>query len=431
MEIMIFVLQVLIIVGIVRLFLRQPKIDLEPILALVREELKSGRQESRDSEREHRQELAASMDKLGETLKKAAHEQAAVQKEAIQGVEGRVKELVEANERRMSKVQDTVEKRLQVLSEANEKKLDQMREVVEEKLQSTLEKRLGESFTRVSENLEAVQRGLGEMKSLASDVGGLQRILTNVKVRGAWGEVQLSGILEQLLTTDQYRKNVKVLPESNEIVEFAICLPGQGKDEDAVVYLPIDSKFPQEDYQRLLDASERADVEETERASRALQNAIKTEAKRIREKYVHPPHTTDFAILFLPTEGLYAEVIRQQALMDELLHTHRVVVAGPTTLSAILSSLRMGFRTLAIEKRSSEVWEVLAAVKTEFGKFGGVLEKIKKQIGTVSNTIDQAETRTRAMERKLRSVESLEEDASSKLLSLEEMTGLDLEESES
>ncbi|MDX1454041.1 MAG: DNA recombination protein RmuC [Gammaproteobacteria bacterium] len=429
MLIAVLVIEALLLVAVGILLFRKSSLDPTPVVDSVREELQLMRSEARDAERALREELVSNLERLGERLARASKESADAQKQALAEVRAQVKELTEANERRMGKVQETLEKRLDALSSNNEKKLDQMREVVEEKLQSTLEKRIGESFKRVSENLEAVQRGLGEMQTLASDVGGLQRVLTNVKVRGTWGEVQLSAILEQLLTAEQYERNVKVKPDTNDIVEFAIKLPGQGKS-DKSIYLPIDSKFPQEDYQRLLDASERADQEEVDRAMKSLQLSIRDEAKKIKEKYVHPPHTTDFGILFLPTEGLYAEVIRQQALMDELLTTHRVVVAGPTTLSAILSSLRMGFRTLAIEKRSSEVWEVLAGVKTEFGKFGDVLAKIKKQIGTVSNTIESAETRTRAMDRKLKDVESLDQDKASELLSLEGLTGKDMDEQE-
>ena len=303
------------------------------------------------------------------------------------------------------------------MRDSNEKKLEQMRTTVDEKLQSTLEKRLGESFKLVSERLEAVQRGLGDMQNLATGVGDLKRVLTNVKTRGTWGEYQIGDILEQILAPDQYEKNVQPKPNSQEIVEYAVKLPG--RDDDSTVWLPIDAKFPQEDYQRLLDAAEAADAEGVEKSTKDLVRAIQTAAKDISSKYLEPPHTTDFAIMFLPTEGLYAEVLRQPGMIETLQQTHRVVVAGPTTLSAILNSLRMGFRTLAIEKRSSEVWEVLAAVKTEFGKFGDVLAKVKKQLATASNTIDSTEVRTRAMERKLKSVEQLPQDDASKVLGFE------------
>ena len=296
--------------------------------------------------------------------------------------------------------------------------MEQIRTTVDEKLQSTLEKRLGESFKLVSERLEAVQKGLGEMQNLATGVGDLKRMLTNVKSRGTWGEFQVGDILEQILTPEQYTRNVKTKHDSNDIVEYAINLPGQD-NEQKNIWLPIDSKFPIEDYQRLIDASEKADVELVEKASSALRKAVEKSAKDVSSKYIDPPYTTDFAILFLPTEGLYSEILRQPGLVEHLQHTYRIVIAGPTTLAAILNSLRMGFRTLAIEKRSSEVWKILSAVKTEFGKFGNVLSSLQKQLKTASNTIEKTEVRTRAMERKLREVEALPDEESAKLLELE------------
>jgi DNA recombination protein RmuC len=280
-----------------------------------------------------------------------------------------------------------------------------MREVVDEKLQKTLETRLGQSFGVIAKQLEAVQRGLGEMQTLAVGVGDLKRVLSNVKTRGTFGEVQLGALLEQILTADQYASNVAVVPHSAERVEYAIRLPGQGGD--APVWLPIDCKFPIEDYQRLLEAQERADVEAASAAAQALERRVRDEAKTIRTKYVAPPHTTDFAILFLPAEGLYAEVIRRPGLFELLQREHRVTVAGPTTLTAILNALQMGFRTLAIEQRSSEVWRLLGEVKTEFGKFGGILEKAEKQLNTVSRSIGEAGRKTRTISRALRDVESL------------------------
>ena len=273
------------------------------------------------------------------------------------------------------------------LRDGNERKLEEMRVTVDERLHGTLERRLGESFALVSERLEAVQRGLGEMQALASGVGDLKRVLTNVKTRGVWGEYQLGAILEQILTPDQYCANHRPNAERGEVVEFAIRLPGREPDGEPV-YLPIDAKFPQEDYQRLLDAADRADPEALSSATAALVRAVRSSAREIGEKYLVPPATTDFAIMFLPTEGLYAEVLRQPGLVQELQTECRVVVAGPTTLAAILSSLRMGFRTIAIERRSSEVWRVLGAVKSEFGKFGEVLERVRRQLATASNTIE-------------------------------------------
>ncbi len=307
----------------------------------------------------------------------------------------------------LGEVRSTLSAQLQSLQQGNETKLDQMRATVEEKLQTTLEARLGESFKQVSERLEEVHRGLGEMRGLAQGVGDLKRVLTNVKTRGGYGEVQLGALLEQILTPEQYAVNVATRPGSRDRVEFAIRLPGQGQGEGAPVWLPIDAKFPVEDYERLLAAQERVDLPAVEEAGRALENRVRLEAKTIREKYVEPPHTTDFAMLFLPTEGLYAEVLRRPGLVETLQREQRVVIAGPTTLAAMLNSLQMGFRTLAIEKRSAEVWNVLGAVKTEFEKFGGVLEKLKGQLATATKTIESAEVRTRQMNRKLREVEAL------------------------
>jgi DNA recombination protein RmuC len=329
----------------------------------------------------------------------------------------------------LAKLRETVENQLRHLQESNEKKLDKMRETVDEKLQSTLEKRLGESFKIVSENLEAVQRGLGEMQNLATGVGDLKRVLTNVKARGTWGEVQLGALLEQMLTPDQYDRNVQTSEESRETVEYAIRLPGRDDDPGSCVWLPIDAKFPQEDYLRLVEASDTADPGEVKSASASLLRTLGISARDIHDKYLNPPRTTDFAIMFLPTEGLYAEVLRQPGQVEELQRKYRVVVAGPTTLSALLTSLQMGFRTLAIEKRSSEVWKVLGAVKTEFGKFGDVLDRVKSQLATASKTIDKTGVRTRAMERRLRSVEQLPSDEAEDLLGLPlPETGLETEE---
>jgi DNA recombination protein RmuC len=309
-----------------------------------------------------------------------------------------------------------IETQLRTLQEDNSRKLEQMRAVVDEKLQSTLERRLGESFKQVSERLEQVYKGLGEMRSLATGVGDLKKVLTNVKTRGTWGEIRLSHILEQILTPDQYAVNVATKKSSSERVEFAIKLPGSDSHPEKVVWLPIDSKFPQEDYQRLLDAQEAADKILAEKSIKNLETRVKAEARAIREKYIDPPQTTDFGIMFLPVEGLYAEVLRCPGLCDSLQREYRIVVTGPTTLAALLNSLQMGFRTLAIEKRSSEVWELLGAVKTQFGKFGEVLAKTKKKLQEASNTIDQAAVRTRVITRKLNKVEELPNADSAKLM---------------
>ena len=319
-----------------------------------------------------------------------------------------LRSLSEANERRLVDVKTTVEQRLTTLQQGNELKLEQMRATVDEKLQATLEARLGESFKQVADRLDQVHRGLGEMQVLAKDVGSLNRVLTNVKSRGVFGEVQLAGLLEQVFTPEQYATNVETVPGSGARVEFAVKLPGR-RDDGLPLWLPIDAKFPREDYERLLDAQERADAPAAEAAGRAIEQRLRAEARTIRDKYIAAPHTTDFAILFVPTEGLYAEALRRPGLMEALQREHHVTLAGPTTLLATLTSLQMGFRTLALEKRSAEVWEVLGAVKTEFGKFGDVLAKTKKKLDEASSAIDAAQTRTNVMTRKLKSVEGLSE----------------------
>ena len=332
----------------------------------------------------------------------------------------------ESSERRLSEVRQTIDTRLLALQEGNEKKLDQMRATVDEKLQATLQTRLGESFKQVADRLEQVHKGLGEMQTLARDVGALNRVLTNVKTRGVFGEVQLAALLEQVFTPDQYATQMATVPGSNDRVDFAIRLPGRGAADDKTpLWLPIDAKFPREDYERLQDASERADAPAMEAAGKAIETLLRQEARSIRDKYVSPPHTTDFAILFLPTEGLYAEALRRPGLAEALQREVKVMLAGPTTLLALLNSLQMGFRTLVLEKRSAEVWEVLGAVKTEFGKFGDVLAKTRKKIDEAGTTIDSAFVRTRAMERQLRTVEALPDTRAAQLL-----PGLDAEGSE-
>ena len=321
----------------------------------------------------------------------------------------------EGHERRHGELRQAVEARLQSLQEGNEKRLEQMRATVDEKLHATLEHRLGESFRQVAERLEQVHKGLGEMQSLARDVGSLNRVLTNVKTRGIFGEVQLSGLLEQVFTPEQYATNVATVPGSSERVEFAVRLPGQ-RDDGQPLWLPIDAKFPREDYERLLDAHERADAAGVEAAGKAIESRLRLEARSIRDKYVAPPHTTDFGILFVPTEGLYAEALRRPGLVESLQREHKVMLAGPTTLLATLTSLQMGFRTLALERRSAEVWEVLGAVKTEFGKFGDVLARTRKKLEEATNTIDAAQTRTNVMTRRLKAVEALPEARAMELL---------------
>jgi DNA recombination protein RmuC len=340
---------------------------------------------------------------------------AALQKTLADTLTTQLQSLSESNARRMNEVRETMEKQLMQLQTTNSAKLDEMRATVDEKLQNTLQARLGESFKQVADRLEQVHKGLGEMQTLAQGVGDLKHLLTNVKTRGIFGEAQLAGLLEQVFTVDQYGAQIATKPGSKNVVDFAVKLPGRSVDGEPL-WLPIDAKFPNEDYERLLDAQANADVLGAESAGKALEIRIRLEAKSISEKYIEPPYTTDFAILFLPTEGLYAEVLRRPGLMESLQREHRITLAGPTTLLAMLSSLQMGFRTLALEKRSSEVWQVLGAVKTEFGKFGDVLASVRSQTQTVLNTIDRAETRSRAMGRALKQVEALPDELAAKLL---------------
>jgi DNA recombination protein RmuC len=338
--------------------------------------------------------------------------------------------LIQTNERRIAELRVAVEDRLLSLQTDNSAKLDEMRKTVDEKLHATLESRLTESFKQVSDRLESVQKGLGEMQTLAAGVGDLKRVLTNVKTRGTWGEVQLARLIEDSMTPDQYAQNIKTVPGSDAQVEFAIRLPGQGL-MDQPVWLPIDAKFPKEEYERLMDAHETSDREGIKAAGAALARAVELQAKTIVAKYVSPPHTTDFAIMFLPSESLYAEVLRQSGLLDKL-HDLRVNVAGPANLAALLNSLQMGFRTLAIQERSSEVWQVLRAVKTEFGKFGDALANVKKSLDSASNKIGQTESRTRVMLRSLKSVEAMPEDQARAVFAAEsgEAERLDLDDIE-
>ncbi len=395
---------------------------------VLREELRASREEAARAARESREELNSALAAANTTISANLTSLGEMQRTQLDTVGRQLKELGESNTASLERVRTTVDSRVKELQDGNEKKLEEMRKTVDEKLHDTLEKRLGESFKLVSDRLEAVQRGLGEMQNLATGVGDLKRVLTNVKARGTWAEVQLGALLEQILTPSQFGRNVKTKEDSAELVEFAIRLPGPKDDPEACVWLPIDSKFPQEDYLRLQDAAERGDVEAVQKTSDALARSIRTQAELISSKYLCPPCTTDFAIMFLPTEGLYAEVLRHPTLLDELQNKHHVMVAGPTTLAALLNSLRMGFQTLAIEQQSAEVWKVLAAVKTEFSKFGGVLDKVKRQLNTAANTIGETERRSRAMERKLRGVESLPEAEAAVVLELPGFpaTGADL-----
>ena len=371
----------------------------------VREEGERSRQDNAWVAKALREELTTTLNQYNEAILRRLAENACQQGEQLGSFAKQLQYLTQANEQRLERLRETLETQVKALQADNSQKLEAMRQTVDEKLHATLEKRLGESFQLVSDRLEQVHKGLGEMQTLAIGVGDLKKVLTNVKTRGTWGEIQLGTLLEQILAPGQFETNVATKPGCSERVEFAIVLPGRG--ETSNVYLPIDAKFPQEDYHRLLEAQETADAVGAELAAKALEMRIKAEAKDIRDKYLSPPHTTDFGILFLPVEGLYAEVLRRTGLYETLMREYHVTVAGPTTLAAILNSLQMGFRTLAIEKRSSEVWTLLSAVKTEFGKFGDILDKTNKKLQEAGNAIDAAATKSRAIERKLKGVQAL------------------------
>ena len=409
----VIVLLILALVGLaVLLFRPRPLVQDTAALEAVdrsgrelREEIGRVRRDLGEVGSAQRTELSGSLNNFSQTLATQMSGIATVQDGKIDGFAAQLAKLTEANEARLTEIRNTLETKLRELQGENAAKLEEMRKTVDERLHATLEHRLGESFKLVSDRLEQVHRGLGEMQTLAAGVGDLKRVLTNVKTRGTWGEVQLEALLEQMLVREQFEKNVATRPGSSERVEFAIRMPG--RVDGTQVWLPIDSKFPAEDYDRLIGAQDRADAAAVEESARALEMRIRSEAKTIRDKYIEPPYTTDFALLFLPTEGLYAEVLRRPGLADTLQRDFRVVIAGPTTLAAILNSLQMGFRTLAIEQRSGEIQLLLGAVKTEFGRFGEVLANTKKQLETVTNSIGKAEVRTRAIERKLRDVEAL------------------------
>lgn len=400
------------------LVLRAPGAISRSVRETVESDLRRAREESAAAARSLREEVGSGIGTLSTTLSATLASYAGLQQDQLTTFAEHLGKLTEANAQALDRIRITLDTRVKELQAENERKLEEMRRTVDEKLQGTLERRLGESFKLVSEHLEAVQRGLGEMQNLAAGVGDLKRVLTNVKSRGTWAEVQLGAILEQFLAPEQFARNVRTREESAEAVEFAVRLPGRPDEPESRVWLPIDSKFPQEDYLRLQEAAEAGDGEGVQKAADALARTFRLEAQKIHDKYLDPPRTTDFAIMFLATEGLYGEALRQPGLAQDLQHRFRIVVAGPTTLAAILSSLRMGFQTLAIEKRAWEVWEILGAVKNEFGRFGEVLGKVKKQLNAAGRTIEQAETRTRAMARKLRDVEALPGTEAEEVLSL-------------
>ena len=397
----------------------------EAIERSVRQEIAQNRAESgvaaregREDARAGREEMTRALTLFGDSLQARSRDIATLQQEQLgqfgnqlglllATIEQRLGTLTQTNEGKLESLRKTVDDRLGQIHRDNAEKLESMRQTVDERLHGTLEQRLGESFKQVSERLEQVHKGLGEMQVLATGVGDLKKVLTNVKTRGGWGEVQLEALLEQMLSPEQYERNVKTREGSGDMVEFAIRLPGKPDEGLEFVWLPIDAKFPLEDYQRLVDASQDGDRDLVELAARALEKRVRQCAKDISTKYLSPPRTTDFAVMFLPTEGLYAEVVRRSGLLETMQNDHRVVVAGPSTFAALLNSLQMGFRTLAIQERSSEVWRILGAVKTEFRKFGDVLDGVKKKLEQASKTMDDATTRSRAIERKLRQVEEL------------------------
>ena len=398
------------IVLLVVLLLRKPDNAAGDRLGLLlRDEQRAGRGELREQLADSIQRTDARLDELRAALNDDAHkarlELATGQQQFADNLGTQLRELTTRNKQRIGEMRTTLESQLKSLQADNAQKLEQMRATVDEKLHATLETRLTESFGNVTRMLAQVHQGLGDMSKLAADVGGLQRVLTNVKSRGVFGEVQLAGLLEQVFAPDQYAANVATIPGSSERVEFAVRFPGSS--DDAVVWLPIDAKFPREDYERLLDAQEAANADDARTAGDALERRVRDEAKRIRGKYVSAPHTTEFAVLFLPTEGLYAEVLRRPGLFEAMQREQRITIAGPTTLLALLTSLQVGFRTVAIEQRSAEVWRILEKAKTEFGKFGDVLDNVKSKLDLASKQIEQTGVRTRAIERSLRDIETL------------------------
>jgi DNA recombination protein RmuC len=440
--ILIIIILILLPIGFVLLYLRAGRdfVDLTPLInkldmlqnfqeridRSVRDEIAMFRAEMQTQAQQERTELACSLKSFGDSVQARMAEIADLQRNQLEGFAARLSLLTTTNEQKLEAVRQVVDARLKQIQEDNTRQLDRMRETVDEKLQSTLEKRLGESFKQVSERLEQVHQGLGDMRNLAAGVGDLKKVLTNVKSRGTWGEVQLGALLEEILSPEQYAKNVKINEHSNDFVEFAIKLPGQGDANADPLWIPVDAKFPVEDYSRLLEAQERADSTAADDAVRQLEASIKKSAKDISQKYLAPPKTTDFGIMFLPSEGLYAEVIRRTALVQLLQREYHIVVTGPTTFAAILNSLQMGFRSLAIQKRSSEVWKVLGEVKTEFGKFGDLLDAVHKKLVNATDSMDDVRKRSRAIQRKLRNVQELP-GASAEVL-IEDKTPAELEE---
>ncbi|MFM8926773.1 MAG: DNA recombination protein RmuC [Rhodoluna sp.] len=419
------IINLILIVALIAIFLtrKQPgSVDVSKDLQLQRDELRAQLQSNFELVRDSLERVRESGEKsAGSQREEATASRLELQQtltSALNTIQTRISELTDANSRKQQELTDTMRKELETLRKVNEEKLEQMRATVDEKLQGTLEKRLTESFSLVQDRLNEVHQGLGEMKKLATDVGSLQKVLTNVKNRGGWGEVQLQRQLEDVLAPSQYEQNVKIRPDSNDVVEFAVKMPGRSDGD--YVYLPIDSKFPQEDYEKLQQAQESGSVEDIAKYSATLERAIKAQAKTISEKYIHPPMSTDFAIMYLPTEGLFAEVVRKPGLTSELQNSHRVLVTGPTTLMSLLNSLQMGFKTLAIEKSASDVWKVLGAAKAAFDKYGEVMDKLAKQLETAQNTVRDVGTKTRKVQKTLDQVEAYELPESKDLIALPE-----------
>ena len=399
---LLIIIPILLVVNLLAILLKNNRKQSAAQEAMIRHEMKENREEMARNLRELRTELNQTLNLSTQQMQNTLH-----------------RNLMTTNEMLREKF-DTMNRQQDILVKSTEKRLDDMRVMVEEKLHKTLNERIGQSFELVRTQLENVQKGLGEMKSLAEDVGGLKKVLGNVKTRGTFGEVQLAALLEQMLSPEQYEANVKTRKNATEFVEFAIKLPGKDGSKEPV-YLPIDAKFPKDVYEQYIDAYEEGDTSLIESTSRQLETTIKRMAKDIHDKYIEPPYTTDFAIMFLPFENIYAEVIRRTALVETLQKDFKIVATGPTTLGAILNSLQMGFRTLAIQKRTGEVWSVLGAVKTEFGKFGGMLEKVQKNLQSAGDHLEEVMgKRTRAIERKLRQVEALPSEESQRMLSMDD-----------
>lgn len=399
---LLIIILMLLVANLLAILLKNNRKQSAALETMIRQEMKENREEMACNLRELRTELNQTLNLSTQQMQNTLH-----------------RNLMTTNEMMREKF-DTMNRQQDILVKSTEKRLDDMRVMVEEKLQKTLNERIGQSFELVRTQLENVQKGLGEMKSLAEDVGGLKKVLGNVKTRGTFGEVQLAALLEQMLSPEQYEANVKTRKNATEFVEFAIKLPGKDGSKEPV-YLPIDAKFPKDVYEQYIDAYEEGDTALIESTSRQLETTIKRMAKDIHDKYIEPPYTTDFAIMFLPFENIYAEVIRRTALVETLQKEFKIVVTGPTTLGAILNSLQMGFRTLAIQKRTGEVWSVLGAVKTEFGKFGGMLEKVQKNLQSAGDHLEEVMgKRTRAIERKLRQVEALPAEESQRMLSMDD-----------